>query len=504
MVVKLPTYVVTTARILLKEGFKAYLVGGAVRDAFLGAVPADYDIATDALPEDLIKIFPKAIAVGAKFGTILVVQRDINGENFSTEVTTLRSEEEYIKGRWPTKVTFVRNINEDLKRRDFTINAMAVDMGQKGVEYLIAPIASDEVELSNLKEYEFDIVDPFGGRDDIERKVLRTVGNPVERFTEDGLRTYKACRLAAQLGFEIEKETFSAITECLTVARMISSERIRDEFMKLLLKAPKPSVGIDLMRQTGLLEIFLPELIKCIGVDQPIGHAFDVYDHTLRTVDLASDNIRLAALFHDIGKADTGTPDGHFYGHDQIGAEITKKVMRRMRFSSKEIKKVSELVRWHMFMYPFEKVEDTTDNSDKKDIRISTENQSEGSSKEFKGWSDSAVRRFIKRVGLENLDDLFALRIADGTSEPVSMWDPQEIVELQQRISQVLAEDTAFKVSDLAINGNQLMKKFDLKPGKIVGTTLNYLLEVVLDNPNLNNKEKLLEAAEEFLSKQEK
>jgi poly(A) polymerase/tRNA nucleotidyltransferase (CCA-adding enzyme) len=486
MNVKLPTYVVTTARILLKEGFKAYLVGGAVRDAFLGAVPADYDIATDALPEDLLQIFPKAIAVGAKFGTILVVQRDINGENFSTEVTTLRSEEEYIKGRWPTKVTFVRNIEEDLKRRDFTINAMAIDMGAKGIDYLIAPIASNEIELSNLKDYEFEITDPFGGQEDLAKKIVRTVGNPIERFTEDGLRTYKACRMAAQLGFEVDQKTLEAISECLTVARMISAERIRDEFVKLLMKSPKPSIGIDLMRQTGLLDIFFPELIKCIGIDQPIGHAFDVYHHTLRTVDLAPDRIRLAALFHDVGKADTGTPDGHFYGHDQLGAEITKKVMKRLRFSTKEIQKVSELVRWHMFMYPLEK---------------EGEKQDEGSSKEFKGWSDSAVRRFIKRVGLENLDDLFALRIADGTSEPVSMWNPQEIIELQQRISAVLAEDTAFKVSDLAINGNLLMRKLTLKPGKIVGDILNHLLELVLDNPNINNEEKLLVAAREYIQK---
>jgi tRNA nucleotidyltransferase (CCA-adding enzyme) len=265
MKIKIPTYVISTARVLIKEGFKAYLVGGAVRDAFLGNTPADYDIATDAVPEELIKIFPKAIAVGAKFGTVLVVQRDENGENFSVEVTTLRSEEEYIKGRWPSKVTFVREISEDLKRRDFTINAMAIDLASQGLQYISEPSVKN-LALTEEKEYEFGLIDMFDGVGDIERKIIRTVGNPVERFTEDGIRTYKACRLASQLGFEIEENTFKAITECLTVSKMISMERIREEFMKLLTKSAKPSVGIEYMRKSGLLELFIPELLEGIGV----------------------------------------------------------------------------------------------------------------------------------------------------------------------------------------------------------------------------------------------
>jgi tRNA nucleotidyltransferase (CCA-adding enzyme) len=484
MKIKIPTYVISTARVLIKEGFKAYLVGGAVRDAFLGNTPADYDIATDAVPEELIKIFPKAIAVGAKFGTVLVVQRDENGENFSVEVTTLRSEEEYIKGRWPSKVTFVREISEDLKRRDFTINAMAIDLASQGLQYISEPSVKN-LALTEEKEYEFGLIDMFDGVGDIERKIIRTVGNPVERFTEDGIRTYKACRLASQLGFEIEENTFKAITECLTVSKMISMERIREEFMKLLTKSAKPSVGIEYMRKSGLLELFIPELLEGIGVGQPIGHAFDVYEHALRTVDLAPDRIKMAALLHDIAKPRTATGDGHFYGHDSMGAEMVKKIMKRMKFPSRDIQHTSELVRWHMFSYPHKKNEEPQE----------TDEQIQPAK-----WTDGAVRRFIKRVGLENLDDLFALRIADGSSEPVSMWDPQEIIELQERISKVLAEDTALKISDLAINGHRLMKHFGLKPGKIVGQTLTHLLDVVIENPNLNNKEKLLEAAEKYLS----
>jgi len=491
MKIKLPAYVISTARILVKEGYKAYLVGGALRDSYIGVVPGDYDVATDALPDDLIKIFPKAITVGAKFGTVLVIQRDLTGENYNTEVTTLRSEEEYIKGRWPSKVKFVRDIQEDLTRRDFTVNAMALDMGSKGIDYLELPYVIDESspgkELNLLKEYEFELIDPFGGVKDLEAKIIRSVGNPIERFTEDGVRTYKACRLASQLGFTIDPETFSAISNCLTVARMISAERIRDEFLKLLYKSPKPSIGINLMKDSGLLKIFLPELLKCIAVEQLIGHEFDVYDHTLRTIDLAQDHIKLAALFHDIAKPKTGTPDGHFYGHDQLGAEMTKIIMQRLRFSTREIEHISSLVRWHMFSYPYEK-------NDINEPKAETVNN----------WTDGAVRRFINRVGLENIDDLFALRIADATSEPASSWKPDEITQLQERISRILEEDTALKVSDLEINGQILMKELKIKPSKIIGDSLSYLLEKVIDNPNLNNKETLLTLAKEFISSQTK
>ena len=504
MQIEIPHYVVSVARILVKEGYKAYLVAGAIRDTLLGIEPHDYDIATDALPDTLIELFPKSIAVGAQFGTVVAVQQDTNGENFTVEVTTLRNEEDYLQGRWPSKVTFVRNLEEDLQRRDFTINAMALDLSEHGIAYLEHPLASDEFTLTHKHTYEFTLLDYYNGQGDLAQKIIRTVGDPISRFTEDGLRPYRACRFASQLGFTIETQTFEAIKKCLNVSQMVSAERIRDEFLKLLYKSPRPSVGIELLRESGLLNLFLPELVETYGIKQDIGHAFDVYHHTLRTIDLAPDRVKLAALFHDIAKPETATNDGHFYGHDQKGADLAEQIMKRLRFSNLEIKNVANLVRWHMFYYPYTEAEikalqnvqdENSDTTAQKDSSSHSEDV-----KEVKFWSDGAVRRFIKRVGIENIEDLFALRIADATSEPGSMWSPEEIVALQARISKVLAEDNALKISDLAIDGNELMEYFKLPPGPDIGKTLTHLLDLVLENPNLNGKEELLDAARQYLS----
>lgn len=500
MQIDLPHYVISIARVLIKEGYKAYLVAGAIRDTQLGMEPHDYDVATDALPEELLKLFPKSLAVGAQFGTVVVVQQDSSGENFMVEVTTLRNEEDYLKGRWPSKVNFVRNLEEDLQRRDFTINAMALDLGEKGISYLSQyPEIEAPQSISHKHTYEFTLIDYYGGMNDLDQKVIRTVGDPIARFTEDGLRPYRACRFASQLNFTIEEQTFKAITVCLNVSNMVSQERIRDEFMKLLLKSPKPSVGLELLRTSGLLAQFLPELAETYGIKQDIGHAFDVYTHLLRTVDLAPDRVKLAALLHDIAKPETATGDGHFYGHDQAGAKLAGKIMRRLRFSKAEIKQVENLVRWHMFYYPYtqEEIQALQDGKMTKE-----EPEISETIKEAKFWSDGAVRRFIKRVGLENIEDLFALRIADATSEPISMWQPEEIIALQARISRILEEDTALKLSDLVIDGKTLMKNFALKPGPAIGKTLNFLLEQVIENPNLNGKEELLTLSKNFLEKE--
>ncbi len=315
MKIEIPHYVVSVARILLKEGYKAYLVAGAVRDTIIGNEPHDYDIATDALPDDLIRLFPKSIAVGAQFGTVVAIQQDSTGENFAVEVTTLRNEEDYLHGRWPSKVHFVRNLEEDLQRRDFTINAMALDMSEHGVNYLDQSMVETEVAMTHRHEFEFTLIDYYNGQQDLTDKVIRTVGDPIARFTEDGLRPYRACRFASQLGFTIEANTFEAIKKCLNVSSLVSTERVRDEFMKLLLKSPKPSHGIDLLKDSGLLNLFFPELVATIGVKQEIGHAYDVYTHLLRTVDLAPDNVKLAALFHDIAKPETSKNAGNLYGH---------------------------------------------------------------------------------------------------------------------------------------------------------------------------------------------
>src|SRR3990172_462801 len=303
---KIPTYVNNVADVLVANGYEAYLVGGAVRDIMLDKQPKDFDLATNALPEQIEKLFAKAITTNARFGTVLVVMESRTGERFDVEVTTYRREEEYIGGRGPSKVEFTANIREDLSRRDFTINAIAINL-QKIQE-----------PSANAEEV---IIDPFGGQQDLQKKLIRAVGDPLERFSEDGLRAYKAARLASELNFEIDSKTFEAIKQTLHIARKISLERIRDEFKKLLYFSARPSVGIELLRVSGLLEIFLPELLDTVGLMQPDWHDDDVYTHSLKTLDLAEDSIKVAALLHDIGKPKTKSDDErgiHFYSHDVV------------------------------------------------------------------------------------------------------------------------------------------------------------------------------------------
>ncbi|KXK26645.1 MAG: CCA-adding enzyme [candidate division WS6 bacterium OLB20] len=396
---------------------------------------------------------------------------DKQGERFEVEVTTYRKEEDYYGGRWPGKVEFSTALEEDLARRDFTVNAMAIDFA----DLFDASATTDEV-----------IVDPFGGNADLAARIIRSVRDPLERLSEDGLRSYKACRLAAELGFEIEPRTFEAITETLHVADQISRERIRDELNKLLLHSPKPSTGIDLMRRSGLLGLFMPELLETIGVTQPEWHEDDVYTHSLKTLDLAPDSVRLAALLHDIGKPSTRSEDEtgiHFYSHDVAGAAIAKEIMTRLRYSSREITRVSELIRWHMFYYP---------SADwRKEHGMEKLQDSDG------GWTDSAVRRFIQRVGEDLLEDLFKLRIADATANPKSSFDPSEIRELEKRISQVRSQELVLKISDLSISGEDL-KQMGISPGPVMGNILNRILDMVIEEPILNERDTLLKIASEM------
>ncbi|MBN1618788.1 HD domain-containing protein [Candidatus Dojkabacteria bacterium] len=463
----IPEYVQTVARILSKEGFKCYLVGGALRDLVMGILPDDYDLATDALPDQMLNIFPKAVSTGAKFGTVTVIIREKDGyPTYQVEVTTFRSDEKYVDGRWPSTVEFVKNLDEDLKRRDFTWNSMAMDL------------ASADLDGSkDLKK--MTIYDPFDGIIDLNNKIVRSTGVAEQRFSEDGLRALRACRLAAELGFDIEEKTFKAITKTLAVSAQVSMERVRDEIVKLLNKSEKPSIGIEFMRKSGLLKLFIPELLEGVGFDQPIFHKEDVYKHLLSTMDLAPVNIRLAALLHDIGKPRKAMADGHFYGHDIEGEKITREVMQRLRFSRAEIDRVARLVKFHMFYYPI-----VSENASEKDIEIY----------ESKKWTDSAVRRFIARVGEENIDDLFSLRIADASSNPDGIFQPAEIEQLQERISEIRQKDMALKINDLKIDGNDLAE-LGIEKGPLMGIILKDLLEKVIDDPSMNTKDQLLDLA---------
>lgn len=452
--IKIPDILKKMNEIFVQHGYKAYLVGGAVRDMLMGKEPHDWDVTTDATPEQVMSIFRKVIPTGIAHGTVTVhfMKNEI-------EVTTFRTESDYSDGRHPDKVEYTGNIEEDLSRRDFTINAIASYLGDG------------------------TITDPFHGRDDIKRKVIRTVGNPLERFSEDGLRPVRAVRLSAQLGFEIERETLKAISEpeILKKTSGISLERFRDELLKLM-KAEKPSAGLKLMEESGILDIFIPEFKKCRGCIQGDFrgyHQFDVLDHLFYACDGApasKQNVRLAALFHDIGKSDVKrvipTPQGDqftFYNHEAKSQQITKEILFRLKFSNAEIANICHLVVNHMFNY-------TQD------------------------WTDAAVRRFLAKIQAENLEDLYDLRLADiygMNNAPVRGQDSRTIAllnELKDRISKETEKNSVLSLKQLAVNGKDLMKN-GISAGKDLGFVLNQLLETVLEDPSQNEKEQLIKIA---------
>lgn len=431
---KLSEGAVKIAKTLKAKGFQAYLVGGCIRDLLLGHEPEEWDITTSAKPDEVTGLFERVIPTGIEYGTVTVLLSD--GQY---EVTTFRSDERYIDGRHPANVTFTDDIHKDLSRRDFTINALAYDPATQ------------------------ELIDDFEGQKDLESKKIRTVGSPVERFSEDGLRPVRACRFAAKLDFDIEQETFAAIPKTLKVVKKVAPERIHDELVKML-SADKPSIGFELMRRSGLLGLLIPELENCFGVEQPpMYHKYDVYWHSLYSCDAApKDNyvLRLAALLHDIGKP--ACKSGYtFYNHDRVGVEMAERILKRLKFSNDDIKKTTSLIGSHMFDY----------SSD---------------------WGDAAVRRFIRRIGgVENVKDLFALRQSDAKGMEREI-EAEYLSELERRIQKIVDEENALDVSDLEANGNDVMQVLNIPPGPKVGEVLNHLLEKVLDDPSLNNRETLL------------
>ncbi len=428
------------ASIFDKAGFSVYLVGGAVRDWLLGKACTDLDIATDALPEQVQRLFKKTIPTGIEHGTVTVLYK---GEKI--ECTTFRCEADYGDGRRPDAVRYVRTIEEDLSRRDFTMNAVAVSLKDGSV------------------------TDPFGGAAAVKAKEIRAVGDPVLRFTEDGLRPIRCIRFAAQLGFSIEESTFKAIPETLHICKKISIERFRDEFIKIL-QTENPVNAFILMEKTGILELFLPELSGCRSVEQKGRHRFDVLDHCLLACGAAPKDdltVRLAALFHDIGKPAVRSVNEYgeytFYKHEQASAQLAEQIMKRLKFPNKETEAVCRLVGLHMFHY--------------------TED-----------WSDAAVRRFIAHAGAENLPRLFALRRADGFAITGRETDPRRLLSLQKRIDVVLQEKNALTLKDLAVNGNDLIA-MGIPAGQKIGILLKKLMEAVLEDPAQNTKERLLSIA---------
>jgi poly(A) polymerase/tRNA nucleotidyltransferase (CCA-adding enzyme) len=450
-----PLEVRAVAEGLRKEGFEAYLVGGCVRDLLIGRTPKDWDITTNAKPEDIQKIFTDSFYTN-DFGTV-GVKRETEDETLKViEVTPYRTESGYSNKRHPDKVEFGQNLEEDLARRDFTINAIAYD------------------------EYKGHIVDPYKGQKDIELKVLRTVGNPEDRFEEDALRLLRAIRLMAELGFSLDTDTASAIQKKSLNLGHISRERIRDEFQKLLLSR-EPMIALVLCEKLGMLEFIVPDLRRGMKVEQNQAHSYDVFEHNLRALQHAADkdfglDLRLSALFHDISKPETRQwsdqkKDWTFHGHEVVGSRVTQKALENLHFPRETIDKVKKLVRWHMFF------------SDPDQVTL------------------SAVRRTIQNVGVENIEDLLNLRVCDriGTGRPKEQ--PFRFRKYKAMVEQAMRDPIS--VGMLKIGGEELMKEFHVEPGQKIGWILNALLEEVIENPQKNEKTALLSRSRELLSLKE-
>jgi tRNA nucleotidyltransferase (CCA-adding enzyme) len=437
---------------LWTRGQPAYVVGGSLRDAFLGRTAKDWDLATAALPELTVELFPGAVYEN-RFGTVAVRR---GGETY--EITTFRSDHDYADFRRPHRVEFGTSIEADLARRDFTVNAMA--WGGAGVAPEVPPAATPPAQPA--------LIDPFDGRADVTRRTLRAVGEPLRRFEEDALRMVRAVRIAAALDFIIEPSTLAAIEAKAPLVAHLSGERIATE-LGLLLATPRPSVGLRLLADTGLLGYISPELAAQRGIAQNKFEGEDLWDHTVRTVDAAIPNpvVRLAALVHDIGKPATAA-DGHFYGHETVGAELARAFLDRLHEPRAVTEQVTHLVRNHMFGYAT-------------------------------SWSEAAVRRFIGKVGPDSIEQLFALREADN----VGSGQPREadgLDELRGRVAGELATGPVLDRSALAIDGDDLMSELGLAAGPRLGRVLEALLQRVIEDKSLNTAPTLLLLARQLVA----
>lgn len=478
-------------------GYQIYIVGGAVRDLLMGREIRDWDFTTDAKPEEILKLFPEGF-YDNKFWTVGIkaenLQSTVNrpkqkeaGHRLLTpnnilEITTMRKETDYKDFRHPGEMEWTDKIKEDLARRDFTINAMALEISKdqntkKSDTSDIQALRSSVHQLANQSISEsFQIIDPFGGQDDLNHRLIKAVGDPNKRFKEDALRLMRAIRIATELGFDIENNTFQAIKKSSSLIQNIAWERIRDELFKIL-GSMNPYIGIIKLREAGILPLILPEVEDTFGIVQEgPKHAriYDIGEHSLLTLKHTPSPdplVRLAALLHDIGKPQTYKveEDGNvtFFHHEIVGARMASKIAKRFNLSKKQSEKLYNLIRWHLF---------TVDEN----------------------LTDAAIRRFIKNVGLENIEDMIALRIGDrlggGTEKAVS-W---RMEKFKERIHDVLQKP--FTVADLKVSGDDVMEALGIPPGPKVGEILNKLFEEVLEDASKNNREYLLEKIKSFKS----
>ena len=466
----IPKEIITILKTLQSKGFEAYLVGGCVRDLLLEREPKDWDITTNAQPEEIQKIFPDSIYEN-QFGTVAVKTKAKNLTLKIIEITTFRQEGKYTDKRHPDTITFAKTLEEDLSRRDFTINAMAVALETRNLK-LETQEKSYKLQVTRLcGQASYKIIDPFRGQEDLENKLIKTVGNPDERFQEDALRLMRAIRFACEFDFSLEDNTYKAIKKNGELLRYIAEERIRDEFLKII-QTPQAAQGVLLLEETGLLKQFIPELEKSIGVTQNKHHIYTVWEHLWRSLDYASQKnysleVRLASLFHDIGKPTTKEGEGKnatFYNHEIVGAKLVRQILNRLRFSNDQVEKIIHLVRYHGFVY---------------DPEITT---------------DAAMRRLLIKVGKDNISELAQVREADrigsGCPKAVPFRLRHFLFKIEKITKQLEGKEPSLKM--LKINGNDIMKILKIKPGPKIGRLLNVLLEEVLDKPE-NNKKEFLE-----------
>jgi len=461
---RIPKEVKSIISKLKKAGFEAFVVGGCVRDFLRGVEPTDWDITTNAKPKEIRKIFPQSF-YNNKFFTVTVQTKSKKPNLKEIEVTTYRSEAKYTDKRHPDEVKYAKTLQEDLARRDFTINAMALE------------IQNSKIKMQNEKE-KFKIIDLFDGKKDLKNRIIRAVGDPKERFSEDALRMMRAVRFATTLNqacsgsgqasnWQIEPKTFEAIIKNSPWLQAISKERIRDEFLKIIM-SKNASSGIELLRKVNLLKYIIPELEEGYGVTQNKHHIYTCYEHYLKSLDYAAKKnfnkyVRLAALFHDIGKPRTKRgegPDATFYGHEIVSAKMTAQILNRLRFPKKDIEKIVKLVRYHLFYYHPDEV------------------------------SEASVRRLLRKVGPENIDELIQVRMADRIGSGCPKAEPYKLRHLRYVIEKVSQDPISVKM--LKVDGNDVMKILNIKPGPKVGQILDVLLGYVLEDPKKNKREFLL------------
>ncbi len=503
----IPDFIQNILKQIEKAGFEAYIVGGCVRDLLLLAslgraipqscgtahankekLPKDWDITTNARPEEILKIFSGSVYENT-FGTVLVKVKNENGETEQVvEVTTYRSEQGYSDRRHPDEVIFEDDLEKDLMRRDFTVNAMAMKLVTHNSKLVTqnselithnSKLGTNNKDNKNIDKKSskfqvpsYEIIDLFGGQKDIKLKIIRAVGEPVDRFKEDALRMMRAVRFACQLDFEIEPKTERAITKFATGIRFVANERIKDELIKII-SSDRPSEGIAYLYKLRLLNFIMPELAEGKGVMQNHHHIYSVWKHGLMSLKYCPSKdwrVRLAALLHDIGKPKSKTEkDGvaTFYNHEYIGERMARKIMNRLKFSNEDIEKVTTLVRNHMFYYDAEEV------------------------------TAASVRRLIKKVGKENLKDLIEMRIADRLGSGTPKAKPYKLRHLEYMFDKVQNDPVSVKM--LSINGDHMIAKMGFEPGPKMGAILDVLLSEVIEDPGLNNLEHLEKRAKELL-----